>query len=144
MVWPMPGRSPMKNTGPKFFSMGSSSLKSAFGQATITASVPLTAPATPPLTGASTAVMPFAASAAAISRAAVAPVVERSSTVLTLVPAMTPSAPSATLRTIGGSGRLRSTVSTAEATAAGDAAALAPFATSASMPSWRTSNTVSW
>jgi hypothetical protein len=108
--------------------------------------VPFSAPATPPLTGASTAVMPLAASAAAISRAAVAPVVERSRTVLTIEPAMTPSAlpvPSVTLRTIAGSGRLRRTVSTAEATAAGDAAANAPFATRASTHSLRTSWTVS-
>ncbi len=81
----------------------------------------MTAPATPPLTGASTPVMPFFASAAAISRAMVAPVVERSITVLTLVPEATPSFPSTTSRTMGGVGRLESTVSTAEATAAADA-----------------------
>ena len=128
IVWPMPGRSPMKNTLPKTASIGSSSVQSARGPATITASVPATAPATPPLTGESTAVMPFAASAAAISRAAVAPVVERSITVFTFDPPATPPAPSATSRTIGGVGRLSSTVSTAEATAADDAAARAPFA----------------
>ena len=55
----------------------------------MTASVPLSAPATPPLTGESTPTMPLAASAAAISRAIEAPVVERSSTVFTFEPAMT-------------------------------------------------------
>jgi hypothetical protein len=122
IVWPMPGRSPMKNTLPKTASIGSSSAQSARGPATITASVPATAPATPPLTGESTAVMPFAPSAAAISRAAVAPVVDRSITVFTFDPLPTFAA---TSRTIGGVGRLSSTVSTAEATSAGDAAARA-------------------
>ena len=52
MVCPAPGFSLMKNTLPITASAGSSASTSARGPDTITASVPLAAPLTPPLTGA--------------------------------------------------------------------------------------------
>ena len=59
-------------------STGRSSSASGRGQAIIIASVPFSAPDGPPLTGASTAVMPFFASPSATSLATRGPVVERS------------------------------------------------------------------
>jgi hypothetical protein len=58
----------------------------AFGAETITASVPFTAPGTPPLTDASTQPILHSASAWAMLFAALGPVVDRSMTVLTNEP----------------------------------------------------------
>ena len=66
-----------------------SSFKRA-GPETITASVPFSAPAGPPLTGASTATMPFSSRPLATSIAIRGPVVDKSMNVLTLLPATTP------------------------------------------------------
>ena len=73
----------------------------------MTASVPFSAPAIPPLTGASTAVIPFAASPSATRAATVEPVVETSMKIFTLLPSPMPLGPSATACTIGGVGRAR-------------------------------------
>ncbi len=105
---------------------GRSSSASAFGQAIIIASVPFSAPVGPPLTGASTAVMPLAASPAATSFATRGPVVERSTKVFALPPSITPPLPSATAFTMSGVGRLTSTVSHLDATSAGDVPRFAP------------------
>ena len=103
---------------------GRNSSASARGQATIIASVPFSAPDGPPLTGASTAVMPFFASPSATSLATRGPVVERSMKVFAFVPSITPPLPSATALTMSGVGRLTSTVSHCEATSAGGRRAL--------------------
>ena len=76
MVWPMPGFSPMKNGLPITDSTSFSSSKPARGPAYITATVPFSAPPTPPLTGRSMPVMFFAASASATRVAMRAPVVD--------------------------------------------------------------------
>src|SRR4051812_20640180 len=123
-------------------SAGSSTSCRSFGPETMTASVPFTAPATPPLTGESTATILRVASSAAISCAARGPVVERSTNVLTFLPDAMPPSPSATCRTIAGVGRLTRTVSTAEATALGEVAAIAPRATNGCSAAARVSNTV--
>ena len=62
MVCAEPGFSPMKNTLPMTSSAGFQRRKSARGPDTITASVPFSAPPTPPLTGLSICTMFFAAS----------------------------------------------------------------------------------
>ena len=107
------------------------------GPEVITASVPLTAPATPPDTGASIAVMPRSASPAAIAFATRGPVVERSTNVFTREPAATPSLPSATSSTTAGTGRLVMTISARDATSAGDDTVVAPlFAIAESACPW--------
>ena len=80
------------------------------GPEAITVTVPAIAPARPPLTGASTKVIPPAASAAPISPAACGPVVEKSTTVETVRPGAFRIS-SQTEPTIRPSGRLRNTVS---------------------------------
>ena len=97
---------------------------SAGGPDTMTASVPLLAPPTPPLTGESICTMFFLASSANISAATREPVVERSTKRLTRLPWMTPPSPSATFFEICSDGRLAITVSTRSATSAGDDASL--------------------
>ncbi len=78
-ICPWPGVAPTWNTfPPNSSSSGRTRSKTRSSPAAITASVRARAPATPPLTGASRTSMPLAASAAAISVATVAPVVERS------------------------------------------------------------------
>ena len=57
MVCAEPGFSPMKNTLPITSSAGFSTSKSARGPETMTASVPFSAPATPPETGLSICTM---------------------------------------------------------------------------------------
>ena len=57
MVWPEPGFTPMKNTLPMTPSASFIASKSARGPDTITASVPFSAPPTPPLTGLSSCTM---------------------------------------------------------------------------------------
>ena len=86
MVWPMPGFSPMTKTLPNTASASLTSAISAEGPDTITASVPFSAPATPPETGASICTMFFFASVAATSMATREPVVERSMKRLTRLP----------------------------------------------------------
>ncbi len=127
MVWPMPGFSPMKNGLPTTDSASLSRSKSAFGPAYITATVPFSAPLTPPLTGRSMPVMPFAASASETLIAMRAPVVDMSRKRFTFLPSITPSLPVATALTMSGVGRLAITVSTRSATSLGDVAATAPM-----------------
>ena len=62
MVCPEPGFSPMKNSFPITRSAGLIASNSARGPDTITASVPFSAPPTPPLTGLSSCTMFLAAS----------------------------------------------------------------------------------
>jgi len=95
----------------------------------MTASVPFTAPLTPPLTGASTSVF-LGLNPSAINLAAPGPVVDKSITMLARFPAMIPSGPNATALTMSGVGRLVSTISADDATSAGDFARRAPRATS--------------
>ena len=57
MVWAEPGFSPIKNTLPMISSAGLTASASAFGPDTITASVPFSAPPTPPETGLSSCTM---------------------------------------------------------------------------------------
>ena len=57
MVCPAPGFSPMKKNLPITDRTGSSAIASSFGPETITASVPFSAPATPPETGLSICTM---------------------------------------------------------------------------------------
>ena len=108
-------------------SAGRSPSHTSFGPEVITASVPLTAPATPPDTGASIAVMPRAASPAATAFATRGPVVERSTKVFTREPDEIPSLPSTTSSTTAGTGRLAITISAREATSAGEDAVAAPL-----------------
>src|SRR4051812_2878701 len=114
----------------------------AFGQATITASVPFTAPAMPPLTGESTYVMPFSASALATVPATPGPVVDTSMTILA-VPLMRPPGERATAWTIGGVGRLTNTIGASIATSPADAATRAPRAANGAVASALVSNTTS-
>ena len=93
----------------------------------ITASVPFTAPATPPDTGASMAVMPRVPSAAAIDFATRGPVVERSTKVLTREPDAIPPSPSTTSSTTAGTGRLVITISARDATSCAEDAVAAPL-----------------
>ena len=86
MVCAMPGLSPMMNTRPKTESASLTTSTSACGPDTMTASVPLLAPPTPPDTGESTCTMFFFASAAKIFAAAREPVVERSTSRLMRLP----------------------------------------------------------
>ena len=94
----------------------------------MTARVPLSAPDGPPLTGASTATIPFSASPLATSLATRGPVVDRSMNILAFFPATMPFDDSATALTISGVGRLVRTISACDATSAGECAALAPDA----------------
>ena len=96
----------------------------------MTASVPFTAPLTPPLTGASTSVRFLGLNPSAINLAAPGPVVDKSIMMLARFPAMIPSGPNATALAMSGVGRLVSTISADEATSAGDFARRAPRATS--------------
>ncbi len=139
MVWPMPGRSPMKNTLPMCTSAGFAISKSARGPETITASVPFLAPPMPPLTGESICTIFFFANAAAIFVATREPVVDRSMKRLTRFPWMTPPSPVATFSEICSEGRLAITVSTRSATSAGDDASRAPIATKGATASLRVS-----
>jgi len=107
--------------------MGRSASHSALGPEVITASVPLVAPATPPLTGASIAMMLLLASSAAIACAVRGPVVERSTKSRAFDPRAMPRSPSATSRTVSGRGRLAITMSARDATSAGDVAFSAPL-----------------
>jgi len=126
IAWPWPGSAPTQNILPMTSTIGRNVSARSFGQATITATVPFSAPVGPPLTGASTAAMPFAASVAATSLAATGPVVDRSMKVFTLAPVATSAA---TFLTMSGVGRLASTVVADAATSAGEAARLAPRCT---------------
>ena len=86
MVCAMPGLWPMMKTLPNTASASLTTSMSACGPDTMTASVPLLAPPTPPLTGESICTMFFLASAAQISAATCEPVVERSTKRLTRLP----------------------------------------------------------
>ena len=108
----------------------------------MTASVPLRAPARPPLTGQSTAVIFFSARPWATAVATRGPVVETSMKVLTLLPWISPPSPRVAFWTMAGVGRLAKTISAASPTAAGDAAALAPRAVRASTAAALVSKTV--
>jgi hypothetical protein len=112
----------MKKVLPMAGSTGAIASTSARGPETISASVPLAAPVTPPLTGQSICTMFFAASAAKMRLAITAPVVERSTKRRTRLPSMTPPVPVATASTISGVGRLAITVSTSSAISRGEAA----------------------
>lgn len=101
---------------PKFATMGSTVWNVAAGHDSISASVPSVAPLIPPETGQSTHCLPAGASPAATSRAVVGPVVETSSMIVARPPWTTPSSPKATALTMGGVGRLVSTMSAASAT----------------------------
>ncbi len=68
MVCAWPASRPTRNGLPKIASSPSTALHSASGQATISASVPFSAPARPPLTGESTKPIPAAARPRATSR----------------------------------------------------------------------------
>src|SRR5215472_6379472 len=92
IVCPAPGRSPMKKVLPMTGSAGSIAATSARGPDTISASVPLAAPVTPPLTGQSICTMFFALSAVKMRLATTAPVVERSTKRRTRLPSITPPA----------------------------------------------------
>ena len=97
------------------------------------ASVPLRAPMSPPLTGASRRRTPFSASMRAIWRAVAGLMVELSTKIKPGRPLSTiPWAPSATSSTSGESGRLVNTTSTWAATSAGEKASCAPSASSSS------------
>ena len=143
MVCAEPGFSPMKNTLPITPSAGFSRSQSARGPDTITASVPFSAPPTPPLTGQSICTMLFFASRPWIRTAICEPTVERSTKRLTRLPSITPPAPVATSSEACSDGRLASTLSQRSAMSFGDAAACAPSATSLSSASLLVSNTVS-
>ena len=144
MVCPEPGFSPMKNTLPMLSSAGLTASASAFGPDTITASVPFSAPPTPPLTGLSICTMSRCLSKSWIRTAICEPTVDRSTKRLTRLPSITPLAPVATSSEACSEGRLAITVSTRSATSLGEAAAYAPIATSLSTASLRVSNTTSW
>ncbi len=139
MVCAMPGLWPITNTLPSTASASLTTSMSACGPDTMTASVPLVAPPTPPLTGESICTMFFFASAAAISAATCEPVVERSTRRLMRLPWMTPPSPIATFSEICSDGRLAITVSTRSATSCGEEASLAPSATSGATASLRVS-----
>ena len=127
-----PGSSPTKNTLPKVETIGSIRSYTGRGQDVITASVPFSAPVTPPLTGLSTHCTPWPESPSATRLAVPGPVVDRSSMISIALPPPSPSGPSATFSTTSGVGRLVSTTGTASATSRGDPAARAPRATAAS------------
>src|SRR6516225_3186291 len=122
-------------------SAGSTASTSARGPDAITATVPFSAPRTPPETGASICTMLRAASALKMRCAITAPVVERSTNRFTRLPSITPLGPLATLRTMSGVGRLAMTVSTMSATSFGERAATAPRAARLPIASWRVSLT---
>src|SRR5262245_30794224 len=109
----------------------------------MTASVPFVAPATPPLTGESTHATLRSPAALATTFATLGPVVDKSISVFSRDPRRMPPSPVLTACTIGGVGRLMSTISAAEATASADDAAVAPRATSAFTASALVSYTVS-
>ena len=109
------------------------------GPDAITASVPFSAPLTPPLTGLSICTMLRAASSLKMRCAITEPVVERSTKRRTRLPSITPRGPVATASTMSGVGRLAITVSAASATSAGERAALAPRAVRLPIASWRVS-----
>src|SRR5262245_5011434 len=142
IVWPAPGRSPMKNIRPIAASAGSIAATSPRGPDAINASVPLAAPVTPPLTGQSICTMPFSLSNSNMRLAMTAPVVERSTKRRTRLPSMTPPLPVATSSTISGVGRLAITVSAASATSRAEPAACAPSAVSRSIGSRLVSDTM--
>src|SRR5262245_31348157 len=127
MVCPSPGCSPMKNTLPNTASAGSTRLTSWRGPDAITASVPLEAPVTPPLTGLSICTMSRSASREKMRLAIADPVVDVSMNRRTRWPSITPPGPVATACTMSGVGKLAITVSTRSANSAGDAAAWAPI-----------------
>ena len=139
MVCAMPGLWPITNTVPNTASASFTASMSACGPDTMTASVPLLAPPTPPLTGESICTMFFLASSAQISAATRDPVVERSTKRLMRLPSMTPPSPSATFLEISSDGRLAITVSTRLATSAGEDASCAPSATNGATASLRVS-----
>src|SRR6188474_335056 len=105
----------------------------------MTASVPLVAPPMPPLTGESTQATPRSDAAFATTPATVGPVVDRSISVLRRFPFRM--LPRLTACTIGGVGRLISTMSEDEATSSADDATLAPLAASGFTTSAFVSNT---
>jgi hypothetical protein len=94
----------------------------------MTASVPFSAPPTPPLTGLSICTMLCGFSASEMRIAIREPVVERSTKRRTFLPLETPSGPVATVKTTSGVGRLANTVSTRSAMSRGEEAAVAPSA----------------
>jgi hypothetical protein len=117
--------------------------QSAFGPDIMTARVPFSAPVTPPETGLSTCTMPRCFSMSWIRTAIREPVVDRSTKRLTFLPSITPPLPVATSSEACSEGRLAITVSVRSATSLGEAAAVAPSATSLSTASLRVSNTTS-
>ena len=125
-----PAFSPTRNSLPKFLRIGSAMSVAAFGPETMTARVPSLAPFIPPLTGASTHEMSRSRSAFETCVATPGPVVERSMTVFTAFPSISPFAPRTTSRTMFGVGRLMQTVSAVSATSFADVPASAPSATS--------------
>ena len=133
----------MKNTLPMTPSASFTASKSARGPDTITASVPFSAPPTPPLTGLSSWTMLRAFSRSWIFTAICEPMVERSMKRLTRLPSMTPPLPVATSSEACSEGRDAITVSTSSAMSLTDVPALAPSATSRSTAAFWVSNTVS-
>jgi hypothetical protein len=142
IVCPAPGCSLMKNTLPITFSAGSTAATSARGPDTITASVPFSAPPTPPLTGESICTISRSPSVSKMRVAITEPVVDRSTKRRMRLPSISPPLPAATASTMSGVGRLAITVSTRSATSRTEFAASAPSATSRSIGSRRVSNTV--
>src|SRR4030095_17170830 len=105
----------------------------------MTASVALVDPPMPPLTGESTQATPRSDAAFATTPATVGPVVDRSISVLSLFPFRM--LPRLTACTIGGVGRLISTISDDDATSSADEATRAPLAASGFTTSAFVSNT---
>ena len=105
----------------------------------MTATVPLAAPRTPPLTGASICTMFFSASSLKTFCAITEPVVDRSTKRFTFLPSITPSGPVATFSTMSGVGRLTITVSAESAISLGERTAMPPSAAILPIASWRVS-----
>ena len=140
-VCPCPTASPTNTVlEPIVSSTGRTRAKAAGSPAAMTESVPASAPATPPLTGASRAATPRGARPSATSFATRAPVVERSTYTRIARPSAKPPGPSATALTTAGVGRLTSTTSASAATAAALPRASAPpdaaAASAAGLVSW--------
>ena len=124
----------VRNTRPKMASSGSTRASGPAGPEAMTASVPLTAPAMPPETGASIIAMPLRAKPSAIEAVMRGPVVERSTNILARRPSITPRSPIASPRTSSGSGRLKNTMSAASATPREEAAVSRPGPRAAPSP----------
>ena len=129
IVCPIPGLVPQKKIFPRFSRIGRKRGRVSSGQDTMTASVPFSAPGSPPLTGESTATMFFFAQALCDTARGRCARRRRIDEDLHAAAFGNPSRPSATASTTGGVGRLTKTISHADATAAGESRACAPRST---------------